>query len=171
MLSTIGEYWKQIIAFVIIMLIVGVVFGFWLMADGQTSRARDNILQTTNSLSNSEYARYNNQIITGAEVIEAAIKFRDKPQFSIRVVTGNNPAGFYMENISAAPNAVCYATPVSVETPVGTPANCTVASMTTVLQAQDTTSILYYINPTARFNANVYRDSNGEVRLLEFRQR
>lgn len=164
MLKRIMDYWVEILIALVVLVLVG--FGFWFfnMINASGASVKEKAVAQAGIAQAAEMAPYDNETVMGSEVLNAAQLFKDRPQFSVLIKTGNATAGFYAENTSSV-TPPCYA----ATSPLGAPGTC--AAMVTLSQMKDQTNIQNYINKTALFNAKIYMDASNEVHLIEFIQR
>lgn len=161
---SIGLKWA--IGVIVTLLIIAAGVGIYFVANGYFNRAHEQTMSQSQMLSQAEFSTYDNKDVTGQDVIDAATKYAGRPQFSIHVVTGVTATGFFTKNNYT----ICYAKPVSPN-PVAVSVNGCSGTPVTLSQMQDATKSDNYINPTGIFEANIYRDANAEVRLIEFKQK
>lgn len=162
------EYIGEIIAVLVVLLIIGAGIWYFQQGNGANAKAKEDVSGTVSAMSSMQYDAYNNQQVSGQDVLTAVSKFKNKPQFSILIQTGATPAGFYGENTSTSPSAyiIPTAAPYVLADPSATPAvTYTIAAMKT------STDVAHYVNPTATFDAKTYLAKDGEVRLIVFKQR
>jgi hypothetical protein len=117
-----------------------------------------------------QFAPYQNKFVNGQEVLDAISTYYQQPAFAIKVITGNSPSGFYMNNSVSGGSTTSYAQPAAGD-PVDTTNTSTALPVYTLLNMQDTTNVTAYVNPTGRFQSQVYADAGNEVRLVVFIQR
>jgi hypothetical protein len=163
-MQRIVEFLKENIMAVVIIVILGIILiGFAIVRAGAEETVNDAGREMA-SVSRMKYSMYDNKIVTGEQVISAADKFKEIPEFSILIKTKANTTGFYAQNS----DNVTYAEPTTGNT-VGTrTANAT--NLVSVIQMKDTSNSTYYVNPSARFKAKIYYDTNEAVRLIVFTQ-
>ncbi|WP_128896797.1 hypothetical protein [Longirhabdus pacifica] len=161
---------KFAIGIVITLLIIGFGVGIYFVADALFGKAQDNTTSQTTALTRLEYSKYDNKGVTGQEVINAAIQYENRPQFSINIKTGILSGGFYAENNFET----CYDIPTSSEPLVDLDTHACKTSngtnATADISALQDTSNNFYVNPTGIFTSQIYRDGNNEVRIIEFIQ-
>ncbi|MBP2112121.1 hypothetical protein [Paenibacillus silagei] len=168
---------KWVIGIIVTILIVAAGVSIYLVINNYFIRAQEQTLAQTQMINQAEFNSYDNKVVSGQDVINAAMKYRGRPQFSILIKTGVNLAGFYAENT--------YATYYGIPVKPGTdPTNTTptgfvnnesddhysVSQMLDQSKTLDNNEDNYNINTLSLFKANVYRDKNDEVRLIVFDQ-
>lgn len=168
-LSKIGGWLGGIIVLLASLGMIALFLFMYNLVQGQGEQTKDSATSQMAALGKQEYSLYDNKVVTGTEVMEAANRYIDKPQFSIRIVTGLVPDGFYAYNRSSEPDGVCYAPPTGSNTEVSPPSTCATNTMVKIEQMKSTTNT-NFVNPTGRFRAKVYVDANQEPRLIEFVQ-
>jgi hypothetical protein len=164
---------KWAIGVIVTLLIIAAGVSVYLVASGYFNRAHEQTMSQSQMLSQAEFSPYDNKDVTGQDVIDAATKYSGRPQFAVHILTGVTGGGFFASNNYGT----CYATPAT-PTPTTSPkvlvsgTTCVAgAGQVTLAQMQDATKSTNYINPTGVFTSSIYRDANGEVRLIEFIQK
>ncbi|RUT39527.1 hypothetical protein EJP82_25955 [Paenibacillus anaericanus] len=156
---------KWAIGIIVTLLIIAAGISVYLVANGYFSRAQQQTTSQSQMLSQAEYSIYDNKNVTGKDVIDAATRYQDRPEFSVFVRTGLNASGYYTKNSYDKSFYNIGSNDFAVQNDSTTlPKGITTTQMT---NPKDTAN---YINPTGVFSANIYRDKNGEVRLIEFTQ-
>lgn len=163
-LGKITDYVWQILG--VVLALVFLAFVLWLFGvfDSTSAETKNDVSARTQKISAMKYEAYENTRVLGSEVLSAVQDFKQTPQFSVLIKTGNAPSGFYAENTSSD-TPVCYAP----ATPLGNPGTC--SAMVSVSNMKDASNVNNYINKSASFDSKVYRDGSGNVRLIEFTQR
>lgn len=157
---------KWAIGIIVTLLIIAAGISVYLVANGYFSRAQQQTTSQSQMLSQAEYAIYDNKNVTGKDVIDAATRYQDRPEFSVIVETGlNTTGGYYTKN---SYNKSFYVIG-SKDFAVRNESTSLLKGITTT-EMTDPSKTDTYVNPTGVFAANIYRDENGEVRLIEFRQ-
>lgn len=154
----------EVLITVIVIGLILVVLGYAYVYYNESNEQAIGQTQTIKQLS---YQQYDSVSVTGADVIEAAKKFKDKPQFSIHIITGVNTAGYFAENSYST----CYATPATGSKVSSTSFTCSTGTQVTTSQMKDPAATTYYINMMGRFTSTLYTDSNNDPRLIEFVQK
>jgi hypothetical protein len=157
-------YW--VIGLLVAILIIGSGLAIYLVSSGYFNKGQQAVIAQQNTLTSAEFSQYDNKDVTGRDVIEAAVKYAGRPQFSIHVITGVNPVGFYAKNNYS----VCYVTPSAGNYVNVLNSSCS-GSQTSITDMEDVQKSLSYVNPTGVFSSRIYKDANGEVRLIEFIQK
>ncbi|MEK5395856.1 hypothetical protein [Paenibacillus sp. FSL K6-2859] len=164
---------KWVIGIIVTILIVAAGVSIYLVINNYFIRAQEQTLAQTQMIDQAEFNSYDNKNVSGQDVINAAMKFKGRPQFSILIKTGINDKGFYAKNT--------YETYYDTETgktdenPTGGFVKNHSAKSHSVSEMLDQSEDLkndenYNINTLSLFRANVHRDNNGEVRLIVFDQ-
>lgn len=169
---------KWVIGIIVTILIVAAGVSIYLVINNYFIRAQEQTLAQTQMINQAEFNSYDNKVVSGQDVINAAMKYRGRPQFSILIKTGVNLEGFYAENTYATYYSIP-AKPGTTPTPTGTSTagfeNNNSSDHYSVSQMLDQSKTLedeenYNVNTLSLFKANVYRDKNDEVRLIVFDQ-
>lgn len=162
-MDNIPVWLRWVIGIVLTMLIIGGFIVIYLYADGFYSKSKETLISQQQTLSQAEFGNYDNKVVTGMDVIDAVNRFSSRPSFSVHIKTGLNPSGYFAENSYK----VSYATPAAGNT---VDVNSIGAPQVELSKMQDQKENNYYVNPNGLFQAKIYRDSNKEVRLIEFTQ-
>ncbi len=150
---------KWAIGVVLTLLIVAAGISIYMVAQGYLDRAQEQTISQSASLS--EFSVYEDgATLTGSDVLEAVNRYKTRPRFSVRVATNLNTSLFYTENTGS-----CY----TESSGVAQYSACSSTVITDYSELVDTNN-LKFINPTGRFKTELYRDANGEVRLIDFTQ-
>lgn len=145
------------------MLIIVAIVSYYRYGDSTNAHAKDEQVSTQQSLILAEFGPYDSKNVTGSDVLDAVNHFSSRPSFSIHVRTGLNPTGYYPENnykvsynIPSAGNLVTVVDNGAAQ----------VSRNAMEDQLQNST----FVNPYGNFIARIYKDANGEVRLIDFTQ-
>ncbi|MEK3713925.1 hypothetical protein [Paenibacillus sp. FSL R7-0333] len=163
---------KWVIGIIVTILIVAAGVSIYLVINNYFIRAQEQTLAQTQMINQAEFNSYDNKVVSGQDVINAAMKFRGRPQFSILIKTGVNLSGFYAENTYET----YYGIPaVSEDNPTASFKENSSAKPHSVSEMLDQSIKLgdsdnYNVNTLSLFKATVFRDKNDEVRLIEFDQ-
>ncbi|WP_152392582.1 hypothetical protein [Paenibacillus guangzhouensis] len=160
---------KWAIGIIVTLLIIAAGISVYLVANGYFTRAQQQTTSQSQMLSQAEYAIYDNKNVTGKDVIDAATRYQDRPEFSVIVRTRINKTGYYTKSSYTnslysknSNNAGAFAVK-------GAESGLDTGISTTAMT--DPSKLESYVNPTGIFSANIYHDENGEVRLVEFVQK
>jgi hypothetical protein len=156
---------KWVIGIIVTILIIAAGVSIYLVINNYFIRAQEQTLAQTQMINQAEFNSYDNKDVSGQDVINAAMRYKGRPQFAIFIKTGENTEGFYAENTYG----VKYAVPSSSGgvldfTTPGT------AESKTISEMMDIEDDKYNINTLGRFKAEIFRDKNEEVRLIVFTQ-
>ncbi len=110
------------------------------------------------SLSEAEFDAFDNQSVTGAEVLSAIKNFRDKAESISISVTTNKSNAIYLNSATFSDESVSLASAKSV------------SDIEAEIKNARTESSNTYINPVAKFDANLRRDENDVICGIVFIQ-
>ncbi len=110
------------------------------------------------SLSEAEFDTYDNQSVTGAEVLSAIKNFRDKAELISISVTTNKGSETYLNSASFTDEGVSLGSEKSV------------SEIESEIENARKESSITYINPVAKFDANLRRDENNVIAGIVFVQ-
>lgn len=157
---------KWVIGIIVTILIIAAGVSIYLIINNYFIRAQEQTLAQTQMINQAEFNSYDNKDVSGQDVINAAMRYKGRPQFAIKIETGENTDGFYAENTydtyykkPAAEGGLVVLTD-SNEGP-----DQTVSEMLDITNKHNCT-----VNTLGRFKSNIYRDQNNEVRLIVFTQ-
>ncbi|OXM15548.1 hypothetical protein [Paenibacillus herberti] len=159
---------KWVIGIIVTILIIAAGVSIYLLINGYFNRAQQQTLSQNQLISQAEFSTYDNKDVSGQDVINAATRYSGRPQFSVFIATGENEKGFFAKNNYTQ----CYAPPDSTSLPVDLTSKCETASTMSpvdVATMQDPTIMPTFVNTTAVFESKIYKDKNGEVRLVAFK--
>lgn len=120
--------------------------------------------QQARAVADDEYSAYDNQIISGSQVLTAYRRYSYHDVFYLYIQTNNNSSTL---NFGMQPNgstAACAGFDYSTGKLVTGTTSCSIA----LTQVTDNTSS-YYIPPQARFRAAVLKDGNDRVTGIFFK--
>ncbi|MEK4343397.1 hypothetical protein [Paenibacillus sp. FSL P4-0184] len=164
---------KWVIGIIVTILIIAAGVSIYLVINNYFIRAQEQTLAQTQMINQAEFNSYDNKNVSGQDVINAAMRYKGRPQFSILIKTGVNTKGFYAENTYET----YYGIPtVSDTNPEGGFVKDTSVESHSVSQMLDQSETGVEnaencnVNTQSLFKAKVFRDKNGEVRLIEFNQ-
>ncbi|MBP2112122.1 hypothetical protein [Paenibacillus silagei] len=156
---------KWVIGIIVTILIIAAGVSIYLVINNYFIRAQEQTLAQTQMINQAEFNSYDNKDVSGQDVINAAMRYKGRPQFAIKIYTGENKTeGFYAENTYGAN----YEVPGSDG--IVDLSNNTGEKGKSVSQMLDIKNDDCNVNTLGRFHAQVYRDKNQEVRLIVFRQ-
>lgn len=166
-METISTGLKWAIGILITLFIISAGVNVYFVANGYFERAQEQTVSQSQVLNSAEYSVYDGKDVAGQEVINAATRFSGRPQFAVHIITGvsRTGGGFFAENNYNT----CFSTPASNGV-VNVNSNSCSGTQVSVKSMREKSSTTY-INPTGIFSANVFRDANDEVRLIEFIQK
>lgn len=139
---------------VITLAIISIAFVVFNMAKDGTMEGVSKISAMNAQIAESDITIYDNQEISGSEVVNVIRKFEDS-YLAIQVQTGKNSSGSW------------YGYSASISSGVATIGS---TSSTTITSAIDEKSN-QYINPNGRFMSKVHRDANGAAVAMVFVQK
>ncbi|MNI54972.1 hypothetical protein D3C73_1098950 [compost metagenome] len=166
---------KWVIGIIVTILIVAAGVSIYLVINNYFIRAQEQTLAQTQMINQAEFNSYDNKDVSGQDVINAAMKYKGRPQFSVLIKTGVNPAGFYATNTYET----YYPLPEMKEgedevqfhfTEDSGLDDYTVSQMLDLSEKEIDSEKNCNVNVQSAFKARVFRDKNGEVRLIEFNQ-
>jgi hypothetical protein len=168
---------KWVIGIIVTILIVAAGVSIYLVINNYFIRAQEQTLAQTQMINQAEFNSYDNKDVSGQDVINAAMKYKGRPQFSIIIKTGVNKKGFHASNTYATYYALPTKKEDKGETEVqfhfGDNSGLKDYSVSQMLDLSDNdvpNEDNCNVNTQSAFKANVFRDKNGEVRLIEFDQ-
>ncbi|OKP84629.1 hypothetical protein A3844_19260 [Paenibacillus helianthi] len=158
---------KWVIGIIVTILIIAAGVSIYLVINNYFIRAQEQTLAQTQMINQAEFNSYDNKDVSGQDVINAAMRYKGRPQFAIKIYTGENATtGFYAENnygsYYSVPNTGKY---VDL-TLTGPGDGKSVSQMLDVTDSDD-----FNVNTLGVFTAEIYRDENEEVRLIVFTQK
>ncbi len=110
------------------------------------------------SLAESEFDKYDNQSVTGAEVLSAIKNYRDKAELISVSVTTNKGNNTYLNSASFTDDNVSLGSAKSS------------GDIETEIAEARKESSANYINPVAKFDAKIKRDENDVIAGIVFTQ-
>ncbi|NEZ44390.1 hypothetical protein [Paenibacillus alvei] len=158
---------KWCVFVLIILLIIGAGVSLYYVGTGYWNRAHSQTISQSQALSQAEFSAFDNKDVSGQDVLDAVTRYSSRPQFSVRVSTGVNSSGYFSKNNYNT----CYDKPSSGGTVDVLNGKCSNSDQVAITTMEDPTQSMYWVNPTGIFSANIYRDSNNEVRLIDFSQK
>ncbi|MDH6373861.1 hypothetical protein CA600_12200 [Paenibacillus sp. VTT E-133280] len=165
---------KWVIGIIVTILIIAAGVSIYLVINNYFIRAQEQTLAQTQMINQAEFNSYDNKDVSGQDVINAAMRYKGRPQFAILIKTGENTTGFYAENTYKS----SYEEPKDTSNPVVDLSKNNKytkgVSVSTMLDQTNTDSYNrdnYLVNTLSVFKAVVYKDSNEEVRLIVFKQK
>lgn len=166
---------KWVIGIIVTILIVAAGVSIYLVINNYFIRAQEQTLAQTQMINQAEFNSYDNKEVSGQDVINAAMKYRGRPQFSILIKTGVNTKGFYAENIYDTYYALPYkknADDLEEKFHFDEKNAGDHYSVSQMLDQSEPTADdkNCNINTLSIFKAALYKDKNGEVRVIEFTQ-
>ncbi|MEK4343398.1 hypothetical protein [Paenibacillus sp. FSL P4-0184] len=156
---------KWVIGIIVTILIIAAGVSIYLVINNYFIRAQEQTLAQTQMINQAEFNSYDNKDVSGQDVINAAMRYKGRPQFAIKIYTGENATeGFYAENTYGAKYEVPTSGTVNLTSQGKGDEGVSISDM------MDIEKDKYNINTLGRFTAKIYRDSNEEVRLIVFTQ-
>ena len=156
---------KWVIGIIVTILIIAAGVSIYLVINNYFIRAQEQTLAQTQMINQAEFNSYDNKDVSGQDVINAAMRYKGRPQFAIKIYTGENKTtGFYAENTYGAKY------PVPSSGGIVSLTNDGEGNFNTVSEMLDIKNDDCNINTLGRFHAEVFRDKNDEVRLIVFKQ-
>jgi hypothetical protein len=169
---------KWVIGIIVTILIIAAGVSIYLVINNYFIRAQEQTLAQTQMINQAEFNSYDNKDVSGQDVINAAMRYKGRPQFSILIKTGVNKAGFYAVNTyKTYYKTTTKTTGTTTETYMDytnrNDGEDDVYSVSEMLdqskEAADNTENCN-INTLTLFKATLHKDKNGEVRIIEFNQ-
>ncbi|MEK3713924.1 hypothetical protein [Paenibacillus sp. FSL R7-0333] len=155
---------KWVIGIIVTILIIAAGVSIYLVINNYFIRAQEQTLAQTQMINQAEFNSYDNKDVSGQDVINAAMRYKGRPQFAIKIYTGENQTkGFYAENTYGAK----YKDLDSGVVELDQEGEGDVRSVSAMLDIKNNDC---NVNTLGRFHAQVYRDKNQEVRLIVFKQ-
>lgn len=165
---------KWVIGIIVTILIIAAGVSIYLIINNYFIRAQEQTLAQTQMINQAEFNSYDNKDVSGQDVINAAMKYKGRPQFAIKIETGENTKGFYAENTYGKN----YTQPTDTTKPVvnlasteSSDTGISVSEMLDQTKTPESSGPNHLVNTLSVFKAVVYRDSNQEVRLIVFEQK
>jgi hypothetical protein len=161
---------KWVIGIIVTILIIAAGVSIYMVINGYFNRAQEQTLSQSQLITQAEFSGYDNKDVSGQDVINAATRYAGRPQFSVFIKTGVNEVGFYAENNYDT----CFNAPTSaggiVDLTTDSCSGTNSLDAISVSEMQDPTEN-NFVNTAAVFEADVFKDKNGEVRLITFEQK
>lgn len=167
---------KWVIGIIVTILIIAAGVSIYLIINNYFIRAQEQTLAQTQMINQAEFNSYDNKDVSGQDVINAAMRYKGRPQFSILIKTVVNTAGFYAQNsystyyepAKEAVGAVA-GSELDLSKKNDGADNYSVSEMLdqSINKGNDENC---NINTLSIFRATVHKDKNGEVRIIEFNQ-
>lgn len=140
--------------------LITIVVILFISAQEATKTAQNNFSDIQTELSQASFTVYDGTTISGAQVMNALRKFKDKDQFGIQVRTGKNSGGqWYGYELNMNP-------PAGSEHLYGSIKASTGAAISNAMSEAHNE----YVNPSGKFKASVIKDSSNVVRGMIFVQ-
>jgi hypothetical protein len=149
---------KNAITVIIIVVIVGIIFGFVYMAMQANQDGQDKLSAQVSSLDEKSYAEYDGTKVSGQKVI-AAVQQYQGTETGVIIATARDTGG---KNYCAQLTTTTTGTDSKNEI-TGKSADGTMADIT------DKTKVTY-VRPNAQFKATLIRDTNEQVVGIDFVQ-
>lgn len=168
---------KWVIGIIVTILIVAAGVSIYLIINNYFIRAQEQTLAQTQMINQAEFNMYDNKDVSGQDVINAAMKYKGRPQFSILIKTGVNTKGFYAQNTyttyyepAKAAVGETAATELDLSDLNKSADNYSVSQMLDQSTVNASNEDNCNINTLSIFRATLHKDKNGEVRIIEFNQ-
>lgn len=169
---------KWVIGIIVTILIVAAGVSIYLIINNYFIRAQEQTLAQTQMINQAEFNMYDNKDVSGQDVINAAMRYKGRPQFSILIKTGVNKTGFYARNTYKTyyvPAKAAVEGTAAAELDISNQNddadnNYSVSQMLDQSVIADSNDENCNINTLSIFTATLHRDKNGEVRIIEFNQ-
>lgn len=166
---------KWVIGIIVTILIVAAGVSIYLIINNYFIRAQEQTLAQTQMINQAEFSSYDNKEVSGQDVLNAALRYKGRPQFSINIKTGENKTGFYAVNNYGTYYAVpAKDKPVELKTALtgGSSDQVSVSQMMDLFSNNGYSSSekSVFVNTMGVFKAKIYKDLNDDVRLIEFIQ-
>ncbi len=142
----------------ILFFVVVVSLGLFLLNQGQdmVNAQSENISQSEKALNEAKYSAFDNETVSGSQVLNLIKEHQDKSGlFMVQVTTLKSTATQYVSSGS-----------ISTEYIVGTLTGVTVANTKAAIKLAKTETDTKYISPVAQFYAQVAKDANGQIRAV-----
>lgn len=139
---------------VITLAIISIAFIVFNIAKDGTMAGVNKISAMNAQIAESDITIYNDQEISGSEVVNVIRKFEEE-YLAVQVITGKNSGGTW------------YGYSASVSSGVATMGSQASSSVADAIDETNTK----YINPNGRFMGKVYRDTNGAAVAVIFTQK
>jgi hypothetical protein len=154
---------KWVIGIIVTILIIAAGVSIYLVINNYFIRAQEQTLAQTQMINQAEFNSYDNKDVSGQDVINAAMRYKGRPQFAIKIITGENTTGFYAENSYG----VNYVVPTYGEVDLSKTLSGNSKSVSEMLDIKNDDC---NVNVMGLFHSEIYRDKNDEVRLIVFTQ-
>lgn len=168
---------KWVIGIIVTILIVAAGVSIYLIINNYFIRAQEQTLAQTQMINQAEFNMYDNKDVSGQDVINAAMRYKGRPQFSILIKTGVNKTGFYAQNTyttyyvpAKEADGDKEATELDLSNQNDDADNVYSVSQMLDQSVNAANNDNCNINTLSIFRATLHRDKNGEVRIIEFNQ-
>jgi negative regulator of genetic competence, sporulation and motility len=121
-----------------------------------SDESMDNLDKQSQQLSNSAYGVYDNQYVSGTDVVNAIKNYKATPDEMQIIVVKGGASTYYLSTGTATSGTL---SPIAETT-----------TNTMLKSAQDKNNASAYINSYGEFYATVITDVNGSVRAIRFEQ-
>lgn len=85
---------KWVIGIIVTILIIAAGVSIYLIINNYFIRAQEQTLAQTQMINQAEFNSYDNKDVSGQDVINAAMRYKGRPQFAIKIITGKILQGF-----------------------------------------------------------------------------
>jgi hypothetical protein len=164
-MENISTFLKWTFGVILTLTIIAAGVMLWNKASPIIASANNQAAQQANAIGDDEYSAFDNQLVSGSQVLTAFRRYSNHDVFYLYIQTNNNAT---IRNFGMQPNgsiAACTNFNYTLGTlQSGTAVGCNI----TQLQVTDNASI-YYIPPQARFLSVLLRDLNKRVTGIYFK--
>lgn len=84
---------KWVIGIIVTILIIAAGVSIYLVINNYFIRAQEQTLAQTQMINQAEFNSYDNKDVSGQDVINAAMRYKGRPQFAIKIKTGKIQKG------------------------------------------------------------------------------
>ncbi|OKP84628.1 hypothetical protein A3844_19255 [Paenibacillus helianthi] len=168
---------KWVIGIIVTILIIAAGVSIYLIINNYFIRAQEQTLAQTQMINQAEFNSYDNKDVSGQDVINAAMRYRGTPQFTIIIKTGVNKTGFYAENsyktyytLATEKKGETPAQPIDYSKKNDSTKAYSVSEMLDQSKKPSGSDPNVNVNTLSIFKSTVIRDNNGQVRIIVFNQ-
>ena len=164
MLDRVGEYFKEIVALVFTLLVIGFGIQVWNIVSPVNDAIREQAIVRARMSEEAKYSAYNNHLLSGSAISTAVKKYADIPRFCVYVGTDSTNSNF---NRYSYDGGQCYQLS-SVSPPT---ASTTVLPSSNTYQQMVTEGTPVYVDIRNRYRSSLVRDGNDRITgIVFFRQ-
>jgi hypothetical protein len=157
---------KNSVGLIITVVIITAGLILWSKAEPIVDMTNRQAAMQAEFMQNEIYSAYDNQIVSGSQIITAYRRYSMQDAFYLYIQTNN---GGTIRNFGMQPNGSTQPCP-NFDYNNGALASGSTTCNITIDQIQDNASV-YYISPQSRFSAKLIKDANKRVTAIFFKQK